>query len=411
MVTPNYVVSKHRSFVWAAFRSCMDESPWWPRGIITEESEEFSSGRIQTVFGSLDTWDFQDCLTVKWWHEAPQDGAYWGQWPEVSDIEILHQDRKGYLIRINENQIARIAPFNLGNDLSRLMHYSPWRDALEGLMIRLPSMVYHVDNNDRVVVYNCPDVAINVEGFDTEKLAANLGCIHNALHDFATPNTERRWNDRLKDIESELKVTTLWRAPHSKFTVGLPRLNLDLALLSQEQDELLFIADVRSPVEHLMCHADRLPGLANLMLIEQQISFAKGIDESDRKSMLEAYLAKAPKSYSHKKAVSTLMGGPWIWRYHAVLFAMGEARFFGDEVLGKKAQNWLNDVSRIQAHLGVLRLWKSGLWGGITGAIIAFFAWRMETTSPTLAGIAGALCLIGAFACNMIYWSKDPQPY
>ena len=389
----------------------MDESPWWPSGIVTEDSHEISSGRIQTVFGALETWGYQDCLAASWWQKPPEEGIIWGQWPEVSEIDIIHQDRKGYLIRINDKQIARVTPFDLGNDLSRLMHYSPWRDALEGLMITLPSMVYHVENNDRVVVYNCSDAAIHSENFDSDKLAANLGTIHSALHDFATPNTERRWNDRLKDIESELKVTTLWRAPHSKFTVGLPRLNLDLALLCKEQDELLFIADVRSPVEHLMCHADRLPGLANLMLIEQQISFAKGMDENDRKSMLEAYLTKAPKSYSHKKAVSTLMGGPWIWRYHAVLFAMGEARFFGDEELGKKAQNWLNDVSRIQAHLGVLRLWKSGLWGGIIGAVVAFFAWRMESTSPTLAGLTGVICLLGAFACNMIYWSKDPQPY
>ena len=389
----------------------MDESPWWPSGIVTEDSHESSSGRIQTVFGTLETWGYQDCLAASWWQKPPEEGIIWGQWPEVSEIDIIHQDRKGYLIRINDKQIARVTPFDLGNDLSRLMHYSPWKDALEGLMITLPSMVYHVENNDRVVVYNCSDAAIHSEDFDSDKLAANLGTIHSALHDFATPNTERRWNDRLKDIESELKVTTLWRAPHSKFTVGLPRLNLDLALLCKEQNELLFIADVRSPVEHLMCHADRLPGLANLMLIEQQISFAKGMDENDRKSMLEAYLTKAPKSYSHKKAVSTLMGGPWIWRYHAVLFAMGEARFFGDEELGKKAQNWLNDVSRIQAHLGVLRLWKSGLWGGIIGAVVAFFAWRMESTSPTLAGLTGVICLLGAFACNMIYWSKDPQPY
>ena len=389
----------------------MDESPWWPSGIVTEDSQEISLRRIQTVFGTLETWDYQECLGANWWQKLPVEGTIWGQWPEVSEIEILHQDRKGYLLRINENQIARIAPFDLGNDLSRLMHYSPWSDALDGLSIRLPSMVYHVENNDRVVVYDCPDLAINTEDFDRDRIAGNLGAIHSALHDFATPNTERRWNDRLKDIESELKVTTLWRAPHSKYTVGLPRLNLDLALLCKEQDNFLFIADIRSPVEHLMCHADRLPGLANLMLIEQQISFAKGMDEDDRKTMLQTYLTKAPKSYSHKKAVSTLMGGPWIWRYHAVLLAMGEARFFGDEELGYKAQKWLNDVSRIQAYLGVLRLWKSGLWAGITGAVIAFFAWRMESTSPTLAGVAGAICLLGAFACNIIYWAKDPQPY
>ena len=79
--------------------------------------------------------------------------------------------------------------------------------------------------------------------------------------------------------------------------------------------------------------------------------------------------------------------------------------------MGQSAGSFAVFPSRIQAHLGVLRLWKSGLWGGIIGAVIAFFAWRMETTSPTLAGIAGGFCLLGALACNMIYWAKDPQPY
>ena len=411
MVTPKYVVDKHRSFVWWTCPAVMDESPWWPVGIITEDSESFDSGRIQTVFGTLETWDFTQCLSAEWWHTQPQDGAVWGQWPNVSTVEILNQDRKGYLVRLNDNQIARITPFALGNDLSRFVQYRPWNEALQGLAVKLPSMVYFVENNDRVAVYDCPELVIGKSDFDGDKLASNLGSIHSALNEFATPNTERRWNDRLKDIEAELKVTTLWRAPHSEYTVGLPRLNLDLAILSKQEDEFAFIADTRSPVEHLLCQADRLPGLANLMLIEQQISFASGMNEVARKSLLEAWLSKAPNSYAHKKATSTLMGGPWIWRYHAVLLALGEARIYGDEVLGKKAQNWLNDVSRIQAHLGVLRLWKSGLWSGIIGSVIAFFAWRMETVSPTIAGISGALCLVGALACNMIYWAKDPQPY
>ena len=411
MVTPKYVVDKHRSFVGWTCPAVMDESPWWPVGIITEDSDSFDSGRIQTVFGTLETWDYTQCLSAEWWQAQPQDGAVWGQWPNVSTVEILCQDRKGYLVRLNDNQIARITPFALGNDLSRFVQYRPWNEALQGLAVKLPSMVYFVENNDRVAVYDCPELVIGKSDFDGDKLASNLGSIHSALNEFATPNTERRWNDRLKDIEAELKVTTLWRAPHSEYTVGLPRLNLDLAILSKQDDEFAFIADTRSPVEHLLCQADRLPGLANLMLIEQQISFTSGMNEVARKSLLEAWLSKAPNSYAHKKATSTLMGGPWIWRYHAVLLALGEARIYGDEVLGKKAQNWLNDVSRIQAHLGVLRLWKSGLWGGIIGAVIAFFAWRMETVSPTIAGISGALCLVGALACNMIYWAKDPQPY
>jgi hypothetical protein len=84
---------------------------------------------------------------------------------------------------------------------------------------------------------------------------------------------------------------------------------------------------------------------------------------------------------------------------------------YGDEPLRKKSQKWLNDVSRIQAHLGVLRLWKSGLWGGIIGAVIAFFAWRMDSISPTIAGFAGIGCLLFAILSNQIYWAKDPNPY
>ena len=389
----------------------MDESPWWPKGIITEDSEGFASGRIQTLFGTLQTWDYSQCLDEMWWNSPPQDGTIWGQWPNVTNLSEIRQDRKGYLLRLNETQIARITPFALGNDLSRLVQYEPWFSALDDSPLVLPSMVYFVGKHDRIAVYECPMLISDAEALDAEKLANSLGSIHNKLHVFSTPNTERRWNERLQDIEAELKVTTLWRAPHSQYTVGLPRLNVDIEMLTKRDDELMFIADIRTPVEHLLCQADRLPGLANLMLVEQQISFLKGMNEATRKVMLDAWLSKSPKSYGNKKAVSTLLGGPWIWRYHAVLLALGEARIYADEELGNKAQRWLDDVSRIQAHLGVLRLWKSGLWGGVVGAVIAFFAGRMGTISPSAALITGCLCVVGAIVCNVVYWSKDPQPY
>ena len=48
------------------------------------------------------------------------------------------------------------------------------------------------------------------------------------------------------------------------------------------------------------------------------------------------------------------------------LLELAEAQVYGDKAMKKAANNWLTDVSRIQAHLGVLRLWKSGLWAGIS---------------------------------------------
>ena len=391
--------------------SVMDESPWWPSGIIHEDSESFDSGKIRTEFGTLNCWNYQDCLTVDWWAQAPNQSDIVGTWPEVTEVSMLREDRKGLLLKINTEQIARVLPFSVGNDLSRMVRHEPWNNALQSQPVILPSMVYFTEGNDRVAVYDLAQTVNGTEIKIANKLAGMLGQIHSALDEFSTPNTERRWNDRLKDIEAELKTSTLWRAPHSSATVGLPRLNFDLELLGKKGDEIHFIADSRSPVEHILCEADRLPGLAHLMMIEQQISFTQGMDETARKELLDSWLTSAPSNYNSKKALSTLLGGPWIWRYHAVLLALGEARMYGDEPLRKKSQRWLNDVSRIQAHLGVLRLWKSGLWGGITGAVIAFFAWRMESISPTIAGITGISCMLFAILSNQIYWAKDPNPY
>ena len=112
-----------------------------------------------------------------------------------------------------------------------------------------------------------------------------------------------------------------------------------------------------------------------------------------------------------KKALSTLLGGPWIWRYHAVLLELAEAQVYGDKAMKKAANNWLTDVSRIQAHLGVLRLWKSGLWAGISGVAIGFFGWKISSFSQTTGLTVGIIGLAVAIACNAIYWAKDPDPY
>ena len=389
----------------------MDESAWWPKGVIHDDLLTNESESILTEFGTMNLWNFESSLSMEWWENKPEDGVIWGQWPDVTEVKVLREDRRGIVVRLNPNQIARILPFSCGNDLSRLMRHQPWSTSLKGLPVTLPSMIYFVDEDDRVAVYDCPDLFDGEIFPRRDELAKNLGLLHKALNDYSTPNTERRWNDRLKDIEGQLKTNTLWRAPHTEQTVGLPRLNVDIEMLALVDGTLHFIADSRTPLEHLLCEPDRLPGLANLMMIEQQFSFNEGMNEESRESMLKSWLSTTPSSYGKAKALSTLLGGPWIWRYHAVLLALGEAKMYGDKELRKKAMDWLNDVSRIQAHLGVLRLWKSGLWGGLSGVIIAFFAWKLETLSPTASGILGLTSLILAVVSNQLYWAKDPKPY
>jgi hypothetical protein len=243
------------------------------------------------------------------------------------------------------------------------------------------------------------------------RIAECVGLIHSSLDQFSTPNTERIWNDRLKEIESSLKTNTLWRAPHSKFTVGLPRLNLDVEAITLIDGKPMMLPQPRTISEHLMCNKERLPGIAAMMSLERQwASYEKPTEES-RKQLLESWLIGAPDSYGDKKALSTLLGGPWIWRYHATLLNLGQAMIFSDSELEKNSLKWLSEVSRLQAHLGILRFWKSGLWGGITGLIVSFFTWQLGTLSPTISGLIATISILFALASNQLYWSKDPEPY
>ena len=147
------------------------------------------------------------------------------------------------------------------------------------------------------------------------------------------------------------------------------------------------------------------------MMLERQWAEFEKPNEQTRQQFLHSWLDHAPPSYSNSKALSTLCGGPWIWRYHATLNLLAQAIIYNDEELEKNSKTWLSDVSRLQAHLGVLRFWKSGLWAGITGLVVAFFSWQLESLSPTISGVIAALSLFFAIGSNQLYWSKDPKPY
>jgi hypothetical protein len=390
----------------------MDEPLWWPQGVIQTSYDSSFEGELVTSLGRLKIWNFKACLELEWWQAVPETGKVWGKWPEVKNLEVIQHDRYGILLNLNGTHIVRICPFEVGNDISRMLRHQPWNEAVSDQALMLPSMVWSVAGNDRVIIYPCKSL-LSIEESHSMKyeIAECVGLIHSSLDQFSTPNTERIWNDRLKDIEACLKTNTLWRAPHSKFTVGLPRLNLDIGAITMFDDKPMMLPQPRTITEHLMCDKERLPGLATMMILERQWSAHEKPTEESRKQLLESWLSGAPQAYSNGKALSTLLGGPWVWRYHATLLELGQAMIFSDSELEKNSIKWLSDVSRLQAYLGILRFWKSGLWGGVTGLIVSFFTWQLETLSPTVSGLIGATSILFALASNQLYWSKDPDPY
>ena len=392
----------------------MDEPAWWPSGIaLSSIDEALSEGTVRTSFGKTTVWDFEPYLQPNLWNSSLEVGVQWGDWNfEVQTVEIQSVSKNGLVVTLNDAYTASILPFGVGDDVSRLYRYEPWNSALVGHSVLLPIAGWTVDGNDRILVYP----RYELKPFDGQAstvmdLTRTIGGIHSALVGFSTPNTERRWNDRLKAIEDELKTKTMWRAPHANTTVGLPRLHLSIDSLTEVDGVLNFVPMSRSLAEHLLCENDRLPSLATLMMLEHQWARRDGLSEQQRQQLLETWGASVPVEWSSRAALSTVRGGAWVWRYHATLLELAKATAFAETSIKEDCQKWLRDVSRLQAHLGTLRMWKSGQWVGFTGLAVAFFSYRLDSFLPQQSLALAVLSFGVVVASNAVYRLKDPKAY
>ena len=82
---------------------------------------------------------------------------------------------------------------------------------LQSSNLHLPIGGMLLNGKDAVVVYP----AGKLTEPSPEWLGQTLGNIQSMLAPMSSPNDQKRWNQRLKDLEDELKPNTLWRAPHS----------------------------------------------------------------------------------------------------------------------------------------------------------------------------------------------------
>ena len=392
----------------------MDEPAWWPTGIaLSSLKVAQKDGLLRTSYGRTVLWDFQPFLTPLGWSMAPEEGTVWGYWETgIETIELLSSSSQGLVLLLNQTIIATIQPAHIGDDVSRLARYEPWHEALKTHDILLPIGGWAVDGNDRILLYPM-HTPLPFDGKDSTALGLveQLGALHSSLEQFTTPNTERRWNDRLKAVEDQLKTKTMWRAPHASSTLGLPRIHLSLDSVVEANGKPMFLPLCRSLSEHLLCESDRLPSLASLMMLEHQWARKDGLSEQQRQNMLEVWSRSVPTAWSNRAALSTVRGGAWVWRYHATILELAQAKAFADEVTVKACEQWLREVSRLQAYLGTLRMWKSGQWVGITGLIVSFFAWKLETLTPNQSFIVAFLSFGLGLATNFIYRAKDPKPY
>ena len=395
----------------------MGEPAWWPSGISQKSFSDSQTSLIcRTPFGKTTLWNCHTATELQWWQQKPEEGLIWGDWPQqIISLSNIIENEDGITLTISgkdKQWVAKICPFNIGQDASRIVRHNEWNTALQECDILMPVAIWSTDKSDRILIYPHYEVVARNEILDNmQSIISAMANVHSNLSQFSTPNSERLWNDSLKSIEAELKTNTLWRGPHSKNIVGLPTTNFRFSSIVKVDGKLLLIAQPRRLVEHLLIGDQRIPAIANLMSLERESANQMQVDELQRKQSLETWTKIVPTEWSGKKELSTVLGGPWLWRYRAVLLDLAHAKAFGDTRLESNCNAWLGDVSRLQAHLGTLRMWKAGEWVGYSAIAVGFYAWEIQT----MAGQTGLILFVGgavfAAIMNRIYWSKDPKPY
>jgi len=305
----------------------MEDRPWWPKGIVQSHDET----SISTSWGTRPLHIPE--ITLDWWNSLQNT---WGEWPEVETFEQIDEDRSGIWYDIGEYK-ALVIPIPTGKHASRLSRNPQLKSALK-THLQLPIAGYDKDG-DHVLIY-----PKDKPGKITAKSLAGL---HVSLINggWSTPNDEYGWNARLKKVEDTLKTSTLWRAPHSRNTIGIPRIELK----------------GMRPVPLPLCDAILWNNDTNLAMIRQAL----------KHNVMLKWREFVPSKYRGDDVMRIATGGVAHFRYDLNILRKAEAVAFGSE--DAEIDEYLSGVDRIQAKLGIMRLMQMGIPLAIFGLIGTFW--------------------------------------
>ncbi|MDG1539834.1 MAG: hypothetical protein P8Q40_07910 [Candidatus Poseidonia sp.] len=397
--------------------------PWYPSGLTSEalDPSNLELGR-RTPWGRIWGWNYSEALDASWWQNSPD--SWWGVWPKnVGSVRIVAHTQNKIIVALGEDFIVHIYPLQTGSDVSTLVRYKPWGEILKDERVILPIGGLQNDNGDQLCmfpyheIHTPQEVSQNLQSRnELHALGDAVGRLHSALKQEATPNTEWRWNARLKAIEGTLKTTTLWRAPHTKHVQGLPPFHISLDGIHWGEDVTL-VPQPRPLVDHLLCESERMPPIATLAHLEQIIALRGGFSDSvPRASFYAGWEAKTPPTWGGR-FLRNLKGGVWIWRYEAILLELARARAFKQPEAESMCMGWLNDVSRIQAKLGVLRMTNLGAKTSLMLFLLSlgtiFFTGEPSTGSSGGIGrmVLATLVLLLAVGLYRYTDRNIPEPY
>ena len=440
------------------------DADWFPSGIaqaIDPAAEQaplgFEAWRLHTIHDShLMVWPEGDVESADWWRKILPiggGGKRWGTAPDFSDVTVEKVDGwGGPTFDIHEASgrqlVAKILPLDEcghGRTLSEL-DCEILDSATGGIQWKGRDVVLFFRKEIGKNAVELVDGALADNDFKTaSEICRNagrvLGVFHlSALNRRSLPNDERRWNNRLKELEARLQSNTLWRAPHTKQTKAtITHRNFGLETVRIDEDDEYHISGCFDGVPNAILPStmdfpvfrDIAAGYRSISRIaakhnlQYEPASAKNwgwseLDSHDwpdpepserwlRRELLAGWNSVGWSTAGGRRAMNGYKGGVAIWEYEQVLEESATAQAYGQEV-PDRVRWWLDHVSRIQSSLGVAQVISGGSKLCFLAAILSLLGDQSYPTPTTRLAIVLGLVLAG-LGLQFLHFVRAPPPY
>ena len=439
----------------------LSEEAWFPKAAAralepaaVKVPEGFEAWRLHTEFDSmLMAWPSGDIESADWWGRVIPvggGGKRWGSPPELDGASFHRMEgMQEPTVRITQkegsNLIAKILPLDGSGHARKLAEIGSdnLRVSVGGIQVSNRDLIVFYEETDCKTAFEVADEAIANGDFVAaadicQEAGAALGRFHcDALTYRSEPNDERRWNDRLKQLEDRLKTNTLWRAPHTKWTtLTLTHRNFGLELVDVIDEETCIVTCYFDGVPNAILPKSRgFPVVRDLAAGYRSISrlaeihdlvYDKWLGDGHWRSQkptsvqlqeTERYLrmrffsgwrSEVNKVLNTSKSLDGNKGGVPVWEYEQVLEEIAFHRAWG-LTTPDRVTWWMEHVNRIQAILGVNQTIGAVGYAGIIASIGLFFVDFGLTYDLKVAGIVGS-ALFGLLMLNR-KTMRGPPPF
>ena len=362
------------------------------------------------------------------WNNVIFELDVWGDVPDPKVLEIISQSshERGLLVEIKCSGVEWLAEFlPWGSDNRIESRAINSHSSVDG-----PSGGYRWKEQDIIILRKVKDYRSNSNNELMQVLkegnkeiatsilynsGKSLGLYHSSVVSIReTPMDQKRWNNRLIDLEEKLRANTIWRAPFSRKAtcmLSLGDVRFHDILITESDDYLLRLSPPRL-ADGLYKPVCEFPAIRDLSCLIQDLGRLYHetqcqIDIIDlRKSLIEGWIDSAPSSWSSPDVFYAHRGGLAIWEYEQSLL----------DVLESTANQSGAPSPAVQIISKVIPFQKS-MYNSRTIAALAFISVFLGISTvinnpPTSFSdtIIPSFCIIFGYFAHSFYRRLSPPP-